>query len=229
MTETGDGEGIADTPDTLARTAMERSNLYGFLASVFREEVSAGLLQHIKTPEFLDALADGGIDIETDFLDRPEEQLLEDLAIEYTALFLGPGGHVSPHESAQTKDGSGLLWGPETIEVKRTIEAAGFHYKPDFHGLPDHIGVELEFMAEIAGKEAAAWRDGDFAKASNCLEFEHEFLASHLGAWAPTFCQQVTERAELSFYRDMARLTADFLEAEKHEIEARRKVCAQKA
>ena len=205
---------------------MERSSLYGFLASVFREEMSAELLQRIKAPAFQDALADGGIDIETDFLDRPDGQVLEDLAVEYTALFLGPGGHVSPHESAQSVGGGGLLWGPETVEVKRYIEAAGFQYKPDFHGLPDHIGVELEFMAELAGKEAAAWRDEDFAKASNCLEFEREFLADHLGAWVPAFCDQVTERAEFSFYRDMARLTANFLEAEKHEIEARRTVRA---
>ena len=205
---------------------MERSSLYGFLASVFREEVSAELLKRIKAPEFLGALADSGVDIETQFLDRPEAQVLEDLAIEYTALFLGPGGHVSPYESAQVEGGSGLLWGPETIEVKRYIEAAGFEYKSDFHGLPDHIGVELEFMAELAGKEAAAWREEDLAKASNCLEFEHEFLVDHLGAWVPAFCDQVTERAELSFYRDMARLTANFLEAEKLEIEARRKVCA---
>ncbi|MDP6787367.1 MAG: molecular chaperone TorD family protein [Rhodospirillales bacterium] len=228
MTETGDGEGVAVTPEALARTAVERSNLYGFLASVFREEVSAGLLKSIKEPEFLGALSESGVDIETDFLDRPEEQVLEDLAIEYKALFLGPGGHVSPYESAQIEGGSGLLWGPETIAVKRYIETAGFHYKPDYHGLPDHIGVELEFMAELAGKEAAAWRDGDVAKASNCLQFEHEFLADHLGAWAPAFCRQTTERAELSFYRDVARLTADFLAAEKLEIEERQKICAQK-
>jgi putative dimethyl sulfoxide reductase chaperone len=228
MTETGESESVADTPDTLARTAMERSNLYGFLASVFREEVSAGLLKRIKEPEFLAALADGGVNIESDFFERSEEKVLEELAIEYTALFLGPGGHVSPYESAQIEGGSGLLWGPETIEVKRYIEAAGFQYKPDFHGLPDHIGVELEFMAELAGKEAAAWREEDVAKASNCLEFEHEFLAVHLGAWASAFCSQATARAELSFYRDMARLTANFLESEKQEIEERRKFCAQK-
>ncbi len=208
---------LPETAGDLARTATERSELYGFLATIFREEMSAANLQRIGSPGFGQALRDAGVDLDGGIEQQPEAELLEDLAVEYAALFLGPGGHISPHESVHAET-SGVLWGQSTGEVKRYIEAAGFAYDPECHGLPDHISVELEFMAALAGEEARAFRDGDYSAASNCLKYQKEFLADHLGEWAPAFCRQVTERAEHPFYRGIARLTAEFLKAERHEI-----------
>lgn len=226
MSETVDSDAIAANPETLAGTAKERSNLHGFLAAIFREEVSPQLLQRLKDSQFAEALAEAGVDLNGELLRRPEEQLLEDLAVEYSRLFVGPGRHLSPHESVHTEGGSGRLWGRETVQVKRFIEFAGFEYKPGFHGLPDHISVELEFMAGIAGMESSAWQREDFAEAAKCLECEKEFMTEHLAKWAFVFCRKVAEEAELAFYREMARLTAGFLEAEKLEISRRLRIAA---
>ena len=202
---------------------MERSNLHGFLASVFRAELTSETLRQIKSPEFLEALGDAGVGLDAAFLEAPEDKLLEDMAVEFTALFLGPGGHISPHESVQRKGASGLLWGPETSAVKRFIEAAGFAYDPDFHGIPDHIGVELEFMKETTRLEADAWEKGDRAAAANCLEFQRAFMAGHVLQWVFTFCGKVEEAAELPFYAEMAKLAADFMRSEEEAIPARLK------
>ena len=212
-----DQTALPESPGDLARTATERSELYGFLATIFREELSAENLRRIGSADFMQTLGEAGVDLDGDLAQRPEAELLEEMAVEYTALFLGPGGHISPHESVHAET-SGVLWGRSTGEVKRYIESAGFAYDPAFHGLPDHISVELEFMAVLAGKEAQAFRDADFSAASNCLKYQKEFLADHLGEWAPAFCRQVTERAEHPFYRGIAGLTAEFLKAERHEI-----------
>ncbi len=202
----------------LAGTAEERGNLYGFLAAVFREEVTAERLRKIRNPSFLNALAKSGAAFGTAFRKAPEPELLEELAVEYCALFLGPGGHISPHESVYRENGSGQLMGPEASAVRRYIEAAGFKYDEDYHGFADHISIELEFMAETAKQEAQAWRQGDFDRARNCLQYEKDFLTNHLECWAFTLCEQVELFSSVSFYREIARLTAEFLKNEKLEI-----------
>ncbi len=200
---------------------MERSNLHGFLASIFGAELTSERLRQIKSSEFLEALRDAGVELDATFLEAPEDQLLEDLAVEFAALFLGPGGHISPHESVQRKGASGLLWGPETSAVKRFIEDAGFQYDADFHGIPDHISVELEFMKETTRLEAEAWEKNDRAAAANCLEFQRAFMAGHVLQWVFTFCGKVEETAQLPFYAEMAKLAADFMRAEEETIPAR--------
>ncbi|MDP6174976.1 MAG: molecular chaperone TorD family protein [Rhodospirillales bacterium] len=93
--------------------------------------------------------------------------LAQDLAraVEFTALFTGPGEHFSPHESVQLEGGTGELWGKEAVAVKSFIERAGFAYTEELHGLPDPISVEMEFLAQIMAQEGAAWREGDMEKA----------------------------------------------------------------
>ncbi|MFQ5763586.1 MAG: molecular chaperone [Rhodospirillales bacterium] len=212
---------MAAAPHELARSARERSRLYGFLAAVYREEPSAALLRRIKEPRFSEALADAGVRLDKDFFERPEDELLLDLAVEYTRLFIGPGRHVSPHESVHRNGGGGLLWGAATAEVLSFIEACGFRYKSTYHGIPDHISVELEFMKEIVAREARARRRKDCRAVENILRIEAEFIDQHLARWAPVFCQKVIEEADLPFYGELAKLTVDFLDSENEEIERR--------
>jgi putative dimethyl sulfoxide reductase chaperone len=199
-----------------ARTAMERSGLYGFLATIFRSEPTEAQIKGMKSPSFQEAL--GGIDL--GFTEANETVLARDLAVEYAALFLGPGGHVSPHESVHVDDGGQLL-SEATLAVKNYIEACGFEYDPDYHELPDHISTEFEFLAEVTRQEAVAWQENELAKALNCLEYEREFFDRHLGRWVPAFCERVLERAELPFYRRIIELARNFLDDEVGEINRR--------
>ena len=169
--------------------ARQRSNVYGLLASVYRQEVTADLLHQVKDPQFLGVLSDLGIQLSSDFLQRPEEELLDELAVEFAGLFLGPGGHISPHESVhhQRSGGqSGLLWGESTAEVKRFIESTGLSYDPEYKGLPDHISVELEFMQQLTLREEQAWGEEDEDGALDCLKIEKKFIEEHLIAGFPS-------------------------------------------
>jgi len=206
---------------TQAAVARQRSNVYGFLATVFGHEVSSELLQQIKDPRFMGVLSDMGLELESDFFEKPEEELIEELAVEYAGLFLGPGEHISPHESVhhQRKDGqSGQLWGKSTVEVKNFIESAGLDYKEAYTGLPDHISVELEFMQQVILREEQALSEGDQEDALSCLKMEKKFIEEHLIHWIPAFCEKIINRAELPFYREMAALANDFIQFEKEEI-----------
>lgn len=197
---------------------MERSNLYGFLASVYREEPTRALLRHIKEPGFRAALAEAGVTLGDDLLDRPEDELLEDLAVEFTRLFIGPGPHVPPNSAVHMEGEGGLLWGPSTSRVKRFIEDTGFEYRSDYRELPDHISVELEFMQELTAREAEALGKDDEDTLLALRHTQKEFVTKHMALWVPVFCDKVMQKADLSFFRDMARLTKEFIGSEAAEL-----------
>lgn len=210
----------ASSSNGLARTALEVSNLYGFLAAIFREEVSEHFLAQLRSATLREILTDAGVTLDDHLLRGSDREVCRDLAVEFAALFLGPGEHISPHESVHVPQG-GNLWGAETVAVRKFVNALGFEYDGGFSGMPDHISVELELMAELARRESAAWERGDTGSAANSLAFQRQFMAEHLLMWVPTFCAKVMEVAGLSFYRDMARLTVDFLKTEQTDIERR--------
>jgi TorA maturation chaperone TorD len=201
--------------------AEHRSSVYGFLAAVYRQELTSELLQQMKDHRFQEVLSNLGVKLKNGFFQNSEKELLEDLAVEYARLFLGPGKHISPHESVHyKKDGvqSGQLWSEITAEVKKIIESSGLEYKSEFTGMPDHISVVLEFMQYVVQREAQAWEADDDKTALLCLKNEKKFVDEHLFCWIPDFCQKVIKAAELSFYREMARLTHRFIEFEKEEL-----------
>jgi len=201
--------------------AEHRSNIYGLLATIYRQEMTSNLLKQIKNPQFMRVLSNLGIELNNGFFQKPEDDLVKDLAVEYARLFLGPGKHISPHESVHHKrdDGQwGQLWGSSTGEVKKEIESAGLSYQAEYTGLPDHISVVLEFMQQVTLAEEKAWEDGDRNLALVCLEKEKEFIEEHLSGWIPVFCEKIIKEAELHFYRAMAELTQKFIWFEKCEI-----------
>ncbi len=202
--------------------AGQRINVYGFLARVYRSEIVPGFLGQIKSPQIKGALSALGAELGDDFFSRPEEGLLEELAVEYTRLFLGPGRHIPANESIhhERADGDwGRLWGASTVEVKKFIETAGLQYKDDFTDMPDHISVEFEFMQKVIEKEREAWEGGDRDRALYCLKMEKMFIDDHLIKWVPQFCGKVVSEAAMSFYREMARITGNFVEFEKENID----------
>ncbi len=200
--------------------ARHRSDIYGLLATVYGQEITPDLLGQIKTPQFLGALSVLDVEGLDGLMQKPEAELLEDLAVEYTHLFLGPGKHISPHESVhhQREDGQwGKLWGASTVEVKRFIEATGLSYNEEFKGMPDHISVEFEFMQQLTLREEKAWKE-DSGQARACRQVEKRFIEEHLICWVPSICEKVIVETESPFYRAIAALTRSFIELEMEEM-----------
>jgi len=205
---------IEASAGTAAGTARERSGLYGFLAEVFRAEPTPDLLRRIKDNGFRETLTAAGAHLGGEFPQRPEDELLEDLAVEYTRLFLGPGKHVQPYAAIYLGGAGASLCGPATVWARDFMERAGFTLTPEHHGLPDHVSVELAFMAGMAEREARAIEGSDLEAAAECRWIQKEFLQNHLGRWLPEFCGHAAAHAELTFYREMARLAGRFIESE---------------
>ena len=175
-------------------------------------------LCRLKTPELMVAFSVAGVDFGDDFGTDPFADIAEDLAIEYTRLFLGPGKHISPHESVQLKRGSGILWGSETSEVRQAYRAAGFDIGEPETKIPDHLSVELDFLSILAREEAQAWAEQDQDRTAKFLHLQHGFITRHLGKWAARFCAKVKEESEFAFYPAFADLLRGFLSGEKADI-----------
>lgn len=200
--------------ENMSDTAVARSEVYGLLTTVFRAEPTEAFIRDLKGPRFAGAFSDLGVDLGERFRTTTEDILLEELTIEFTRLFLGPGEHLSAHESIYTEiDGEvGGLWGAKTVEVKKFIETTGLDYESEFTGLPDHISVELEFMRKLVEWEAAKWSEHDSESAKYCLTVQKKFAEEHLLKWVPKFCSDIIDKATMPFYREMAKVTRDFLE-----------------
>ena len=201
--------------------ARIRSNVYGFLSSMFREEITAERLRQIKAPYIKEILSEMGVQYDI-FSSKNENQLLEDLAVEYARLFLGPDKHISPHEAVhhQRDDGDwGVHWGASTVDVKKFIETTGLEYKQEYTGMPDHISAELDFMKEATGREGQALEEKDWEGALYCQKMEKKFICDHLIKWIPEFCDKIISQAEISFYGDLAAVTKLFMTLELEQID----------
>lgn len=174
-------------------------------------------------PEFseerlFDALVDAAACIDADLAARARElksafdaESGQELLVDYAHLFLGPVGLLAvPYESAWL----GKLGEPleETTQALLDLYAdGGFEVDPDFRDLPDHLAVELEFLYTLLFRKAAALRDGDRQAIGEMDALRERLIANHLDRWLPDFQTAVLEGAQCRFYRELADLTALFV------------------
>ena len=108
-------------------------------------------------------------------------------------------------------EGDKELMGPAAQRVRSFMAEVGFEVAPESGELPDHISVELAFMAELARREAEACSNGDIERQRRCVVIQSRFLSEHLGRWAGFFAEKVRDRADTRFYADFAGLLASFV------------------
>jgi TorA maturation chaperone TorD len=79
---------------------------------------------------------------------------------------------------------------------------------------PDHITVQLEFMAVLAKKEVMALRVGDVDRASICRDTAAKFLTDHLGCWGRSFGLRASSVSSSPWYRALTELLTIWLETD---------------
>lgn len=115
-----------------------------------------------------------------------DEEFFELVSVEYTRLFVNavPNVPCPPYESVYRE---GMLMGLCTQAVLNGYQEVGLKILDDFHELPDHLAVELEFLYYVSAKGDQAAHDS--------------FLREHLSTWMPAFGQAVQEKGRLTFYK----------------------------
>ncbi|MDP2751822.1 MAG: molecular chaperone TorD family protein [Rhodocyclaceae bacterium] len=147
-----------------------------------------------------------------------------EIAAEYTRLFVLPFG-VVPNESFYV-DKKKQVGGHVTVEVQQFYDEAAAQLIGTQMELADHMGVELEFMKFLCDLESRFWEAENEEGLEICVGFQRRFLEEHLLRWHQALGQKIIEDSALDLYRALARLTVDFLEAERGFVPAlAQKIC----
>ncbi len=141
-------------------------------------------------------------------IDPNSELKLEDLLWEYTRLFIGPYKlPCPPWESVYTSP-QRLMMQEACDEVKSSYNEIGLTVNnPDI--MPDHIGIELNFLALLYEK-----MESNPEKRLSYLAFAKRFLDEHLTRWIFQFTADMEEAADTFFYKTLARVTRNFIMTE---------------
>jgi len=199
-------------PDSLrAATAAERGDLCQFLSAIFHRPLDAEQIAALRTPGAAEALGLGGVgssaDWEADDIDPRTFQHL--LAVDFTHIFHAAHDSVQPYEGIQTGQTDELM-GPAAQAVSRFMAGVGFTVAPG--QCPDHLAVELAFMADLLRREAEALTEQDTSTADKAASIRRQFVAEHLGRWGQQVARKIGDRAESAFYRSVARLLDEVLD-----------------
>jgi TorA maturation chaperone TorD len=93
----------------------------------------------------------------------------------------------------------GTLMGPSTVKLANLYREYGFETSE----IPDHICVELEFLAILSTLVQGSSDSGDTAGPR--LIADLAFVTGHLAAWTPEFFDRVVSWDEEGFYGALAR------------------------
>lgn len=200
--------------------AKARANLYSLFSRVYLREVDKPFLDLLRGNDIAETLKESGFKFYDELISKKEEDLLEDLAVEFASLFLiSPGKRLSPYESVQVGK-EAQLGGESASKALFFYKKAGFSFPEEHALLPDHFAVELEFMGLLCDREAAAIDRDD----KEAIEFQRllqkEFAMSHLGRWYRQFLGQIEAATEYPFYKEFSLFAKEFLDSEVEYLES---------
>jgi TorA maturation chaperone TorD len=135
-----------------------------------------------------------------------------DLEEQHVALFgASKAGTLCPPYESVFLSPSGQPDGLLMARVEAAYSEIGIAPSPDTGELPDHVAIELEFMAMLCGQEAAAWEANVVADAARSMRRAKRFLEGHLSVWLPAFSRQLARADKDGFYRTVSEGAAAFV------------------
>ena len=117
---------------------------------------------------------------------------------------------ASPHGTAYAP-AMGADRAQELAKIGGFYAAFGFEVSDARRELPDHVCLELEFVAALLMKEAYALTQGWDDSATLTQAARQRFLEEHLGRWLALFTERLRQHARLAFYPKAAELALALL------------------
>ena len=140
----------------------------------------------------------------------PKNNPLSMLTVEFSKLFLGPFKLLAPPFGSVYLDTSGTVMSNSTTDVRDRYRQEGVDIA--LKEVPDHVAIELEFMYLLVFKQVEALNNSDNERIDNYVSKQISFLQMHLGKWISEFANNIETHAKTDFYKNLARLTKEFLE-----------------
>lgn len=202
----------------LSELMMNRAQMYGMLARLYRVEVDLSILRELQSMRFPaatgNAKADEGYHLLFDYLKGAWEDSITELAIDYVRTFIGHGvnGYSAayPFESVYTSERR-LLMQEARAEVLATLREHNLKRDRWTEG-EDHIAIELEFMQRLSLETADLLVSGDEDGAIANITTMRTFAEDHLLNWLPFFVSDMRKYSKTMFYQGLAQLTMGYVE-----------------
>jgi len=123
------------------------------------------------------------------------------IVADYTRLFIGPGEVLAPPWESVYFNEERLTFQEETLQARswfrrHGLESVKLKNEPD-----DHVGLELAFLAHVAGLGLSALEQKDETAFRQALEAQEQFFSEHLLRWVVPWSNLVLEYTQTDFYR----------------------------
>lgn len=201
--------------------AAAKASFYSLMAQAVNypdKELIESLSRGEFTQGVMDALQVLGIEIPHDLLeplhkeytkaDKPPKDLLLQMERDYTWMcFASKPRLVYLFESVYNE---GKLFDESTFRIARLYYDAGLKVEENFRLPPDHIAIELEFMAFLAFKEMDGIQSGDSKIEDYAVELQKTTLNEHLHHFALSVAGRLGKNAKTTFYRSVANVMTAF-------------------
>ncbi|MFC7166196.1 TorD/DmsD family molecular chaperone [Halospeciosus flavus] len=191
-----------------------RTELIDYCIDVFwdapEEEFLTNLLEgDLETPgESVNDELDTGFDYLREFVAENEgrdvSEVRDELAQEYTRVFVGPRPPVLAHETYYRDDTEFI--GEGLADVEASYSGAGWKPPEDYPEENDHVAVELAFLRNLVGRQRAGQVEA--------FGFERVFLDEHVLQWYEPFVDDVEENTDEPLYLSAAHVFAGLVEFE---------------
>jgi TorA maturation chaperone TorD len=208
-----------ETDDPVQREALAeaRRNTYAYLSQAFLSEPTEDLVSGFLDEALLSSLP--GSEREED--QHPLRSFaatydgnLETLSHEFNALFVTPirGAYAPPFASVYL---AGMMGQEPTRAARRFYLEAGLEIDEGNSMAPDHIGMELEFMATLCQREMTALAEGSPEDVRGIMAMERSFLKDHLLPWIPQLSEEIFIKGTSDFYKGVSQFLKDYVSFDK--------------
>lgn len=221
----------------LAESARARASLFAFLNLHFTNLPDQNFVKHVRDHNFRTALEElketetdntdlsTGANLMLNYLysssEMDAELLSNALGVDRTRLYRGISpsyGPPPPYEAVWLKRSQNVPL------VLRTIagiyQEDGMAVSPNAKDRLDYVGVEMDYLYQLAMREAQAWDTENEVQARQLLDRQDTFLREHLGEWIPAFVEKALTMAETDFYRGHLKMLRGFLTGEQDRVRA---------
>ena len=140
----------------------------------------------------------------------------EDLKVAHAKLFVGPFTLAAPPYGSVYLDEGRRVMGDTTMDVIACYEKEGLVSSDACKDLPDHIAIELEFMAFLICKELDAHANSDSGEAAAYAQKQKAFKETYVLPWVPEFCEKIRQGTDNAFYRALADCASTVVRQEPH-------------
>jgi TorA maturation chaperone TorD len=121
----------------------------------------------------------------------------EEVAVPYASVFLGEFALMNQEPYHKVYK----LYRSESVKLKDSLRL------PD-----DHISFELEFLALLSDRAAAALKNDEHAEVIRNFELSREFINEHILSWFDLLAERAEKLLKTRFYRGALKVTKGYLE-----------------